>query len=81
MKNTIVLCFVDDCLLLSQDNTLTYELFVSFQEGFTCADEGDTDGYLGAEIKTNKKNDIEVTAANQTNFQEGMKIFFTACQP
>ena len=56
-EDIIVLVYVDDCLIFSQDkdkiNQLIYKL--KNKENLDLTDEGDVDKYLGVEIERNKK--------------------------
>lgn len=51
-KGIIVLCYVDDCLIFAQDSKAIDDLYHSLKEDFICTDEGEADGYLGVEIKS-----------------------------
>ena len=54
-KGIIVLCYVDDCLMFSQDKQSVNNLISSLQEDFLCTDEGPADGHLGVEIKASEE--------------------------
>ena len=51
-KGTTVICYVDDFLMLAQDEKLLENLISSLKEYFLCTDEGPEDGFLGVSFKS-----------------------------
>ena len=51
-EGVIASCCVDNFLMLAQDDKKIDELFTSLSGDFLYSDEGEADGCLGAEIRT-----------------------------
>ena len=77
-KGAIVLCYVDDCLLFAQEQKDIDELITSLKEDFDCTGEGEADGCLGVETRSEdgkmtlrqpqlKKKTIEMLGLNDAN--------------
>ena len=48
-----MLCCADDCLMFFQQKQTIDDHFESLKEDFLCTYEGEADGYLGVETKSN----------------------------
>ena len=57
----IIICYVDDCLIFSPQETTINELITELRKTFDLTDEGNVKAYLGISVKREKDGTINMT--------------------